>query len=79
MATDVDDRTERKIRAGQTVRIVLLVVIAGVLAAWAFANRDDVEVDWLFDTTTGPLVVVILLSAGIGLVLGLLIGWRRRS
>lgn len=78
MAGDVDDRTEKKIRAGQTVRIVVLVAVAAVLVAWAFANQDEVEVDWLFDTTSGPLVVVILVSAGLGLLLGLLLGGRRR-
>jgi uncharacterized integral membrane protein len=50
-----------------------------VLVAWAFANQDEVEVDWLLATTSGPLVVVILVSAGLGLVIGMLIGWRRRS
>lgn len=79
MASDVDDRTEKKIRAAQTTRIVVLVAIAAVLVAWAFANQDEVEVDWLIDTTSGPLVVVILVSAGLGLLLGMLLGWRRRS
>lgn len=79
MATNVDDRTEKKIRAGQVARTVVLVMIAAVLVAWAFANQDEVEVDWLFDTTSGPLVVVILVSAGLGLVIGMLLGWRRRS
>ena len=79
MATDVDNKTEKKIRAAQTTRTLVLVAVAAVLVAWAFANQDEVEVDWLFDTTSGPLVVVILVSAGFGLVIGMLLGWRRRS
>lgn len=78
MATDVDDRTEKSIRTKQTIRIVLLLVIVGIFAWWALANDDDTQVDWLFDTTTAPLVVVILTAAAIGFVVGLLAGWRRR-
>ncbi len=78
MADDVSDRTERRIRLGQTVRIVLLVVVAVVLVVWAGANTQDVEVDWLFDTTTNSLVVVILGSAALGFLLGLFVAWRRR-
>lgn len=78
MATDVDDRTEKRIRAKQTFRILSFVLIAGVLALWAFANTDDVEVDWLFDTTTGPLIVVIGISAALGFLLGVVASWRQR-
>jgi uncharacterized integral membrane protein len=78
MADDVSDRTERRIRLGQTVRIVLLVVVAVVLVVWASANTQDVEVDWLFDTTTNSLVVVIVGSAVLGFLLGMFVSWRRR-
>lgn len=78
MATDVDDRTEKSIRAKQTIRIVLLLVIVGIFAWWAIANDDEVPVDWLFDTTTAPLVVIILTAALAGFLVGLLAGWRRR-
>ena len=78
MSDDVSDRTERRIRLRQTVRIVLVVVIAVVLVAWAGSNTQDVEVDWLFDTTTNSLVVVILGSAVLGFLLGLFVAWRRR-
>jgi uncharacterized integral membrane protein len=78
MADDVSDRTEQRIRLGQTVRIVLLVVVAVVLVVWASANTQDVEVDWLFDTTTNSLVVVIVGSAVLGFLLGMFVSWRRR-
>ena len=77
MATDVDERTEKRIRAKQTVRILLFVVIAGVLALWAFANTDEVAVDWLVDTTRGPLIVVIAISALLGFLLGAVATWRQ--
>ncbi len=79
MSKDVDKGTERRIRIGQTVRVVGLVVLALVLAGLALANQIDVEVDWLFDTTEGPLVVVIAISAGLGFLLGVLVAWRRKE
>jgi uncharacterized integral membrane protein len=78
MADDVSDRTERRIRLGQTVRIVVLVVVAAVLVVWAGSNTQDVEVDWLFDTTTNSLVVVIVGAALLGFLIGLFVAWRRR-
>lgn len=61
----------------QKVRIVLLLVVAAVLVAWALANTEEVAVDWLVDTTTGPLVVVIAISAGLGFLLGAVTMWRQ--
>ena len=77
MASDVDQGTEKRIRAKQTARVLLFVVLGGLLALWAFANTDEVAVDWLFDTTRGPLVVVIVISAMIGFLLGAAATWRQ--
>lgn len=77
MASDVDERTEKRIRAKQTFRVLVFVVIAGLLALWAFANTDEVAVDWLVDTTRGPLVVVIAISALLGFLLGAVATWRQ--
>lgn len=77
MASDVDERTEKRIRAKQTFRVVVFVVIAGLLALWAFANDDEVAVDWLVDTTSAPLVVVIAISALLGFLLGAVATWSQ--
>lgn len=77
MTSDVDERTEKRIRAKQTFRVLVFVVIAGLLALWAFANTDEVAVDWLVDTTRGPLVVVIAISALLGFLLGAVATWRQ--
>lgn len=77
MASDVDQRTEKRIRAKQTLRILVFVLVAGILALWAFANTDEVAVDWLVDTTRGPLVVVIAISALLGFLLGAVATWRQ--
>jgi uncharacterized integral membrane protein len=77
MATDIDHRTEKRIRTKQTLRILLFAVVAGILLLWAFANTDEVAVDWLVDTTTGPLIVVIAISAALGFLLGAVATWRQ--
>lgn len=77
MVKDVDEGTEKRIRAKQTFRVLVFVVIAAVLALWAFANTDEVAVDWLVDTTRGPLIVVIAISALLGFLLGAVATWRQ--
>ena len=64
--------------SSQTIRIVAVLVVVTVLAVWAIANRDDVQVDWIADTTTAPLNVVIGASAALGFILGLLVNCRHR-
>lgn len=77
MASDVDGREGRSVGAGQVIRIVVVVAVVALLALWALANDSEVEVDWVFDTTRAPLVVVIVASAAAGFLVGLLAGWRR--
>lgn len=72
-----DDSNQRSIRARQTIRIIVWVVVAAVLAALAIVNTQDVTVDWLFDDIDTSLWVVIVASAAIGAVLGYLARWRR--
>jgi uncharacterized integral membrane protein len=79
MTDGIDPKAERSIRSSQTIRIVAFLVAITVLAVWAIANTDDVQVDWIADTTTAPLIVVIGASAALGFVIGLLVTWRHRS
>lgn len=72
-----DDSKERSIRARQTIRIIVWVAVAAVLAALAIVNTQDVTVDWLFGDIDTSLWVVIVASAAIGAVLGYLARWRR--
>lgn len=72
-----DDSNERSIRARQTVRIVVWVVIAAAVFLLAVSNTQDVTVDWLFGNVATSLWVVIVASAGVGAVLGYLARWRR--
>ena len=79
MTDGIDPKAERSIRSSQTIRIVAVLVVITVLAVWAIANTDDVQVDWIADTTTAPLIVVIGASAVLGFIIGLLVNWRHRS
>ncbi len=72
-----DNSNERSIRARQTIRIILWVVIAALVVALALANTQDVTVDWLFGDFGTSLWVVIIASAAVGAILGYLARWRR--
>jgi uncharacterized integral membrane protein len=69
---------ESRIRAGQTVRVVIWLVVLAVLVVFAALNTDKVKVDWAFDTTDLPLWLVIAVSAVAGAVIGYLARPRRR-
>jgi uncharacterized integral membrane protein len=53
-----------------TTKTVAALVVAGLLIAFGLSNRDDVPIDWLVGTTKTPLIIVILVSAALGAILG---------
>jgi uncharacterized integral membrane protein len=61
---------ERRIRASQTIRVIVWLVVLVALIVFAARNTDEVDVNWLFDTTAAPLWVVIAVSAVGGAVIG---------
>ena len=69
--------TERRIRTGQTVRVVVSLVVLAALVVFAALNTAKVEVDWAFDTTNVQLWLVIAVSAAAGLVIGYVARPRR--
>jgi uncharacterized integral membrane protein len=72
-----DDTQERSIRTRQTIRIVVWVAVAALLAALVLANTQEATVDWLFGEVDTSLWVVIVASAGVGALLGYLARSRR--
>lgn len=72
-----DNPHDRSIRARQTVRIVVWVVVAAVVVALALSNTQDVTVDWLFGDVDTSLWVVIVAASAVGAVLGALARSRR--
>ena len=55
-----------------TSKTIAALAVAVLLVAFGLSNRDDVSIDWLVGTTDTPLIVVILVSAGLGVIIGAL-------
>jgi uncharacterized integral membrane protein len=53
------------------------LLLGGLLIAFAVANSQDVEVDFLVTTSDTPLVIVIAIAVLVGVVFGAL--FHRRS
>lgn len=68
---------EQQIRRSQTLRVVSIVILLAVMVTFAVANADNVSIDWVFAETDAPMVLVILLSSGIGFLVGALVASRR--
>jgi len=65
----------------ELARSGLILVLAGLILAFAIANLNQVEVDWLIGTGHAPLIIVIAVSLVVGILLshftGRLNRWRR--
>jgi putative membrane protein len=53
------------------------LVLAGLGAAFAALNIDEVDVNWILGTWETPLIIVIALSMIVGAALGFLVSRRR--
>jgi uncharacterized integral membrane protein len=51
-------------------KTIAAVAVAILLIAFGLSNRDDVPIDWLVTTTKTPLIIVIVVSAALGAILG---------
>jgi uncharacterized integral membrane protein len=78
MSSEPRSHKETRIRAAQTVRVVVWFIVLAVLVVFAALNTDKVSVDWAFDTTDTPLWVVIAISAIAGALIGYFARPRRR-
>jgi uncharacterized integral membrane protein len=54
------------------VKLILLGALAAILVLFALLNTHEVGVDFIFNTWSASLIVVILIAAGIGFALGFL-------
>jgi uncharacterized integral membrane protein len=52
----------------ERVRLVVTALVAALIAAFALLNLDKVEVNWIITTGQAPLIVVIALSFGAGIL-----------
>jgi uncharacterized integral membrane protein len=69
MAQPVHHDDGRKVN----VKLILLGVLAAVLVLFALLNTHEVGVDFVFNTWSASLIVVILISAVIGFAIGFLV------
>lgn len=60
--------------------VIGLVLVVAYVIAFIVENSHQVSIHWVFGTTQGSLIFVILVSLGIGLLVGLLLPplYRRR-
>ena len=55
------------------VKLILLGLLAAILVLFALLNTHEVGVDFVFNTWSASLIVVILISALIGFAIGFLV------
>ncbi len=53
----------------ENARAAVLVVLAVLITLFAVLNVKQVEVNWIFGTTSTPLIVVIVASLLVGILL----------
>ena len=63
----------------QQARLVASLVLGGLGVAFAVANLDTVEVNWIVGSWDTPLILVIAVSIVVGAALGFLASHRRAS
>jgi uncharacterized integral membrane protein len=51
-------------------KTIAAVAVAVLLIAFGLSNRNDVAINWLVGTTDTPLIIVIVVSAALGAILG---------
>jgi uncharacterized integral membrane protein len=55
------------------VKLIMFGVLGAVLVAFALLNTHEVGVDWLFNTWSAPMILVIAISALLGFAMGFLV------
>jgi uncharacterized integral membrane protein len=55
------------------VKLILVGAFAALLVVFALLNTHDVGIDWIFDTATAPMILVIAVSAVLGFVIGFVV------
>lgn len=73
------ERVVRRNSMAHTLRTMLATLLLVAVAAFAVANTDRVSVDLLVEESETSLAALVGISAAAGLLVGLLLGWRRRS
>ncbi len=72
------DRDLRRRSAGETLRLVLGLVLLAAVVAFVVDNRSDVRVGWVLGDSEAPLAFVLLITAVAGAGVGWLLMHRPR-
>lgn len=75
---DRQDRDGRRRSAGETLRLVLGLVLLAALVAFVVDNSSDVRVGWVVGDAEAPLAFVLLITAVAGAGVGWLLMHRPR-
>ena len=74
----LDDKAERRTRAAQTVRVLLVGAAVAVVALFLIDNRDRTTVGWTIGETDAPLYIFLLAAFALGILVGILLSYRHR-
>jgi uncharacterized integral membrane protein len=69
MAADATHDSGRKVN----VKLILFGILGAILVLFALLNTHEVGVDWVLNTWSAPLILVIAISAVIGFAMGFLV------
>lgn len=67
--SDVPKTPERRRSHREMARTVTFVVLAVLITLFAVLNVKEVEVNWIFGTSSAPLIIVIVVSVLVGVAL----------
>lgn len=73
---DVTTPARRKPDRSFEAKTLAALLLAVLLVAFAVANSQNVEVDFLVTSADVPLVILVLVSVLLGAVLGAFVHWR---
>lgn len=54
---------------GEVARLVFGILLAVLITLFAVLNTGSVQVDWIFGSSSAPLIIVIVISLLVGVVL----------
>lgn len=66
-------------RAGVTPRQVIIAILAVLLIAFAVANFNEVDVNFLLFTSRARVVTVVIVAGALGFVIGYFVGRPNRE
>jgi uncharacterized integral membrane protein len=69
MTTNVPRDDGRKVN----VKLILVGAFVALLVIFALLNTHDVGVDWIFDTVSVPMILVIAVAAVLGFAIGFIV------